>query len=73
VAITDKSGADGVALWVNEFLRRKGKNRISKTKMHKIIKWVADQYEVHGRSTAIFDEELEEQVRMRLPNYYLKK
>src|SRR3954468_14013732 len=43
VAITDKSGADGVAIWVNEFFDLKGEERISKIKIHKIIRWVMDQ------------------------------
>jgi len=70
VAITDKSGADGVALWVNQFLGFEGKDRISKFKMHRIMRWVADQYDVHGRTTAISEEELEEQIRIHLPEQY---
>ena len=73
VAITDKSGADGVALWVNDFLGLKGKDRISKIKLHKIARWVADQYDVHGRITAISDEELEEQVKLHLPDLYAER
>jgi isopropylmalate/homocitrate/citramalate synthase len=72
VAITDKSGADGIALWVNEFLRLKGEERLSKIKIHKIARWVMDQYEVHGRLSAITDEELEEQVKAHLPEYYAR-
>lgn len=72
VAITDKSGADGIALWVNEFLGLKGEERLSKIKIHKIARWVMDQYEVHGRLSAITDEELEEQVKTHLPEYYAR-
>ncbi len=50
VAITDKSGADGVAHWVNEFFGLKGEHRISKIKMHKLARWVMDQYEQHHRA-----------------------
>ncbi len=70
VAITDKTGVDGVALWVNEFLGLKGNARLSKIKVHKIARWVMDQYEVHGRMSAITDEELEEQVKINLPDRY---
>ena len=70
VAITDKTGVDGVALWVNDFLGLKEKDRLSKIKVHKIARWVLDQYEVDGRMSAITDEELEEQVRTHLPDRY---
>ncbi len=70
VAITDKTGVDGVALWVNEFLGLKGNDRLSKIRVHKIARWVMDQYEVHGRMSAITDEELEEQVKINLPDRY---
>lgn len=70
VAITDKTGVDGVALWVNEFLGLKGNDRLSKIKVHKVARWVMDQYEVHGRMSAVTDEELEEQVKINLPDRY---
>ena len=70
VAITDKTGVDGVALWVNDFLGLKGEDRLSKIKVHKIARWVLDQYEVDGRMSAITDEELEAQVKTHLPRQY---
>lgn len=70
ISITDKSGADGVALWVNKFLGLHGKERLNKAKVARIARWVMDQYEVHARNTAISDKELEEQVRIHLPEYY---
>ena len=70
VAITDKTGVDGVALWVNDFLGLKGDARLSKIKVHKIARWVMDQYEVDCRMSAITDEELEEQVKTHLPEQY---
>ncbi len=73
VAIADKSGADGVALWVNDFLGLKGKERLSKVKLHKIARWVSDQYEVHRRITAISDHELEMQVKQHLPEFYAQR
>lgn len=72
VAITDKSGSDGVAQWVNEFFGLKGENRINKIKIHKLARWVIDQYEEHGRLTAISDQELEEQAKKLLPEYWEK-
>lgn len=72
VMITDKSGVDGVALWVNEFLGLKGENKASKTAVVKIARWVRDQYDVYGRITAISEEELVEQVKIHLPEYFNK-
>ncbi len=72
VAITDKSGTDGVALWVNEFLGLKGDDRLSVMKVAKIQRWVMDQYEKEGRMSSITDQELEEQVKIHLPEYYNK-
>ena len=70
VALTDKSGADGVAHWVNEFFGLKGEDRISKIKIHKLARWVMDQYEKEGRMTAISDEELEAKTEELLPQYW---
>jgi len=72
VALTDKSGADGVAHWVNEFFGLKGDDRISKIKVHKVARWVMDQYEKEGRMTAISDEELETQVEELMPDFWAK-
>jgi len=72
VALTDKSGADGVTHWVNEFFGLKGDERISKIKCHKVARWVMDQYEVHGRITAISDTELEAKVQELMPEYWAK-
>ena len=70
VAITDKSGTDGIAMWVNDFLGLKGKERLTLSKVVKIQRWVMDQYEKHGRLTAISNEELEDQVRINFPDLY---
>jgi len=70
VAITDKSGVDGIALWVNNFLGLEGKARLSKFKVHRIARWVMDQYDVHGRITAVSNEELADQVRQHLPDQW---
>ena len=70
VALTDKSGSDGVYLWVNNALGLQGKERIRKSKMAKIMRWVLDQYEVSHRTTAISDAELAELVKEHLPEQY---
>jgi len=70
VAITDKSGADGVYVWVNGFLGLHGDDKIKKTKMVKIMRWVTDQYDVHHRTTAISDEEMAALVKDHLPEPY---
>jgi len=72
VAITDKSGADGVAVWVNEFFGLSGKDRLNKIKVHRMARWVLDQYEVEGRLTAISDDELEAKAKELLPEYWQK-
>ncbi|PJB62496.1 MAG: 2-isopropylmalate synthase [Armatimonadetes bacterium CG_4_9_14_3_um_filter_58_7] len=72
VAITDKSGTDGIALWVNEFLGLEDDDRLSVMKVVKIQRWVMDQYEKEHRLTTISDQELEEQVKIHLPEYYEK-
>ena len=72
VAITDKSGTDGVVHWVNEFFGLKGEGRINKIKIHKLARWVIDQYDEHGRLTAISDQELEAKVKELMPDYWEK-
>lgn len=70
VAITDKSGTDGVVHWLNEFFGLKGEERINKIKVHKLARWVIDQYDEHGRLTAISNEELEAKTKELLPEYW---
>lgn len=70
VAISDKSGTDGIALWVNSFLGLKGDERLTLTKVAPIQRWVMDQYEKEGRLTAISDQELEEQIKAHFPDLY---
>jgi isopropylmalate/homocitrate/citramalate synthase len=70
VAITDRSGVDGVALWVNEYLGLDRDERLSKAKVGRVARWVRDQYDVHGRITAISEEELIEVCKRHLPEYF---
>ena len=72
IIINDKSGIDGVSLWVNNFLGLRDKEKISKIKMAKIGRWIVDQYEKHGRITSISDEEMVEQIRKYFPEQYEK-
>jgi len=72
VALTDKSGADGVALWANDFFGLDGEQRLSKIKCHKLARWVHDQYEKHGHMTTISDQELEQKARELMPEYWEK-
>jgi isopropylmalate/homocitrate/citramalate synthase len=72
VAITDKSGADGVAHWINEFFGLKGEDRINKIRVHKLARWVIDQYEQQDRLTPISDQELEAKAKEFFPDYWEK-
>jgi isopropylmalate/homocitrate/citramalate synthase len=72
VAITDKSGADGVVHWINEFFGLKDEDRINKIKVHKLARWVIDQYDVEGRLTAISDLELAAKAKEFYPDYWAK-
>ncbi len=72
VAITDKSGTDGVVVWVNEFFGLKGRQRVNKMKIFPLARWVMDQYQQDGRLTAISDEELEAKTRELLPELWAK-
>jgi citrate (Re)-synthase len=72
VAITDKSGVDGISIWVNEYFGLKGKDRISKIKVHRVAQWVMDQYEKEGRRSTITDEELEARVKEYMPDFCAK-
>jgi len=73
VAITDKSGVDGIVLWVNNFLGLEGDERLKKVNVHKIARWVMDQYEIEYRTSAITDDELAEQVRIHLPDHHSRR
>ena len=72
VSITDKSGADGIVVWVNDFLGLKDERRVNKIKIHSLARWVMDQYEREGRLTAIGDDELEAKTRELLPDLWAK-
>ena len=59
-----------IILWVNEFFALNGDARINKMKVHKLARWVMDQYEVDKRMSSITDEELEQKTRELLPELW---
>jgi len=61
-----------VAHWLNEFFGLKGDDRINKIKVHKLARWVIDQYDEEGRLTAISDQELEAKAKELFPDYWAK-
>jgi isopropylmalate/homocitrate/citramalate synthase len=72
VVLTDKSGTDGIYLWVNNFLGLQGKEKIKKTKMIEIMRWVDNQYKEEARTTAISDKEMIDLIKKWLPAEYRK-
>ncbi len=70
VAITDKSGVDGIALWVNNFLELTDDKKASRSAVARIARWVRNQYDVEERNTAISDEEMVEQTKKYLPEHF---
>jgi citrate (Re)-synthase len=68
VKINDKSGAAGVAFWVNQCLRLAGEAQLDKKHpaIVNIVAWVEAQYR-QGRTTAIASEEMLELLHEHLP------
>lgn len=71
VNVTDKSGIAGVAFWANAYLGLKGADRLDKRNpgLLRILEWVNEQYG-QGRNSAISADEMEEQARKHLPEYF---
>lgn len=71
VTITDKSGAAGIAHWVNMYLKLEPRSRLDKRHpgVVEILTWVNDQYH-DGRVTAISNDEMVEQAIKHLPEYF---
>jgi len=69
LALTDKSGLAGVALWVRKAFPD-AKNHPSKSdpRYLKIFEWIASEYE-GGRTTVISDEEMLRQVGLHLADW----
>jgi hypothetical protein len=74
IAITDKSGAAGIAHWVNQRLKLAEERKVDKRHpgVQKIYKWVKDQYD-DGRLTTIGSQELETVARKHLPQLFLSE
>jgi len=70
ITITDKSGAAGIAFWLNSHLNLSDEQKIPKNHpaVLKISEWIANQYS-EGRNTSISTEEMVEQSRAYLPEY----
>jgi isopropylmalate/homocitrate/citramalate synthase len=70
-AVTDKSGLAGIALWVDLQLGLTGDKKISKKDpgIAEIAEWVKEQYD-KKRTTAISPEEMMEQAKKHLPQYF---
>ncbi len=73
VSISDKSGAAGVAHWVNTHYKLDHGQEISKSHagVLKIKEWVDQEY-ANGRTTSISDKELEDQAKVCLPEFNKK-
>ena len=71
VAITDKSGLAGIALWVDVQLGFNDNQKIDKHHpgISKMGQWVTEQYK-NKRTTAISDKEMLEQAKIFLPEYF---
>ncbi len=71
IAVTDKSGAAGVAHWLNQRLGLTGDRKVDKRHpgVLKIYDWVKEQYE-KGRLTTIGNSELEQVARKHLPQLF---
>ena len=71
VAITDKSGLAGIALWLNNTLKLKGKNKVKKDHpaAYDIFLWVNEQYK-NRRTTSISNDEILKLVKVYMPEHY---
>ncbi len=74
VTITDKSGAAGIAYWINQRLALKDDKKIDKRhpSVLKIYNWIEKQYN-EGRTTSISDEEMEKLCRKYLPELFMSE
>jgi isopropylmalate/homocitrate/citramalate synthase len=74
IAITDKSGAAGIAHWVNQRFNLPEDRKVDKRHpgVQKIYRWVKDKYD-EGRLTTIGNQELEVGARKHLPQLFLSE
>ena len=76
VLLTDKSGPEGVMVYVNKYLRSQGLLKEDE-KAHEedvipIIEWWGEEYN-GGRNTSISQIEMEEKIKKYLPQYFKPK
>ncbi|MDR1997239.1 MAG: histone-lysine N-methyltransferase [Candidatus Margulisbacteria bacterium] len=71
VAITDKSGAAGIAFWLNDYFRLPEERKIDKNdpRLQKVYKWVMAQY-AKNRVSTISEAELIDQAKKHLPSLF---
>ncbi len=71
IAITDKSGAAGIAMWVNNFPEIKNREKINKkdSRVRKAYEIIMEEYNT-GRTTAMSNEEMEHIVKECFPGYF---
>jgi len=71
IAVTDKSGVSGIALWYDQYLKLTGDKVINKKHpgVQEVYKWVMEQYDKR-RTTSISTEELIELGKKYLPEYF---
>ncbi len=74
VAINDKSGAAGIAHWINSYFGFKGDSVIEKhhPSIIKIYTYIKNLYE-QGRITSLSSEEMEKLVRKYFPEYFVSE
>jgi isopropylmalate/homocitrate/citramalate synthase len=74
VFINDKSGAAGIAQWVNTHLRLTGDQKIDKRDplVIRVQDWVDEQYR-QGRVTSVSNEEMEHAVRNFMPHLFISE
>lgn len=71
VAITDKSGVAGIALWLNSHFNLKGDKQISKDNpgLKGVYEWIMEEYK-HDRMSSISTPELILQAKMHMPSLF---
>ncbi len=76
ILLTDKSGPEGVMLYVNNYLRAQrllGQGeKVYEGDVFPIIEWWKEEYN-GGRNTAISQTEMEEKIKQHLPQYLKPK
>ncbi|NLB34374.1 MAG: histone-lysine N-methyltransferase [Elusimicrobia bacterium] len=71
VAITDKSGAAGVALWMNNYLKYKNGEQVTKDDPNviRVYELIMEEYD-KGRTTSMSNEEMEYYVKECFPKFF---